>query len=276
MIRKAAVLATAFFILASLQAGFAQEVLTNDSVLQLMELGFSDDLIIQKIDSTEVSFDLSLDGLASLQEAGVSEEVLSAMLDKVSNPGRVEAPTAEAAEPKREAGIYLYRTTPVDGQSTKVDKLMPSVFTQARAGGILKSAFTGGLAKIKTYAVLPGPRAEMGVESRSPLFRFVFDTTDSGLARNTAIPTSPRDFVLAKLEVRSKKGNTNRELLVGKAGATGVKEGMLDEAVIDFYFEEIDTGVYEVGPKRPLEPGEYCFIPKTAEEGDYIWDFSVR
>ena len=46
----------------------AQEVITNKSIIQMKELGFDDNLIIDKIYTSDVKFDASINGLSKLKK----------------------------------------------------------------------------------------------------------------------------------------------------------------------------------------------------------------
>ena len=57
-----------------------QETLNNQSVIDMIEIGFEEQVIIDKIESTSSDFDTSIESLKSLKQSGVSSSVLSAML----------------------------------------------------------------------------------------------------------------------------------------------------------------------------------------------------
>src|SRR5712671_6871652 len=73
----------------------AQEVLTNDSVIQMVKAGLPEAVVIAKIKSTSSKFDLKTDSLVSLKKAGVSDKVLEAMVAA----GSGAAPSTAAAAP---------------------------------------------------------------------------------------------------------------------------------------------------------------------------------
>src|SRR5688572_20743296 len=58
----------------------AQEVLTNDSVVQMVKAGLPEAIVIAKIKGTPSKFDLKTDSLVNLKKAGVSDKVLEAMV----------------------------------------------------------------------------------------------------------------------------------------------------------------------------------------------------
>lgn len=53
--------------------------LTNDSIIELVDAGFSEGTIIRRIEQSPVAFDFSADKVAELRKRRVSEKVLSAM-----------------------------------------------------------------------------------------------------------------------------------------------------------------------------------------------------
>lgn len=60
----------------------AQEVLTNQSIIDLIELGFEEQVVIDKIESSETNFDTTIDALKILRKKGVLDKVLSSMIKK--------------------------------------------------------------------------------------------------------------------------------------------------------------------------------------------------
>lgn len=57
--------------------------LTNNDVLELKRVGFSDDLIITKIQGSTCSFQLETQDLIELKKAGLSDKVIGAMMAKM-------------------------------------------------------------------------------------------------------------------------------------------------------------------------------------------------
>jgi hypothetical protein len=76
-----------------------EEVLTNDSVMQLLQAGLDEDLIISKIQKTKYSFDTSTQGLVALQKGGVSKRLLAFMMDPTKPPEAKLTPVAAVATP---------------------------------------------------------------------------------------------------------------------------------------------------------------------------------
>src|ERR1035437_670343 len=73
------------------------ETLTNDSVIQLHKLGLGDSTIVAKIKASTCQFDTSVDALKTLKDAGLSDEIIQAMLLVSTSPAPAPAPVAPLA-----------------------------------------------------------------------------------------------------------------------------------------------------------------------------------
>src|SRR5438477_5846084 len=62
----------------------SSEVLTNKSVISLTSAGMSKKLILSKIQSSKCNFTTDTESLINLKKTGVDEEVIEAMVDKMS------------------------------------------------------------------------------------------------------------------------------------------------------------------------------------------------
>ena len=63
-----------------------QRIINNDSVIRLSQSGLSEDAIITAINTSPGAYDTSVDGLIALQNAGVGEKVIEAILAKSAAP----------------------------------------------------------------------------------------------------------------------------------------------------------------------------------------------
>jgi hypothetical protein len=95
---KASLIAFAFAIStvflppsATAQAGAEREVLSNDSVVQMVVAKVPKDLILTKIQSTSTAFDITANSLVALYQRKVSTDLIKAMmLASASNPASKE------------------------------------------------------------------------------------------------------------------------------------------------------------------------------------------
>jgi hypothetical protein len=240
------------------RAGLAtEETLTNASVIELHNLDLGDAVVIEKIKTSKCEFDVSTDGLKQLKEAGVTADVIKAMITAMA-PSKASAeapaPPGDPNDPAapHEPGIWLYEET--DGKR-KMTKLAPSVFAGTKSGGAWGVAW-GGTAK--TRAVLSGPQAALQISDVRPTFYFYFEETQHGLSRADGAVTTPNEFFLSQMEVRKTKNE--RRLVVGKVSWGGSSFGPDQKATRPFDSEKIAPGVYKVVPTRDLDDGEYCFL----------------
>jgi hypothetical protein len=68
----------------------AQEALTNEAILKLVQAGISEDLVVKLIHSRAGKYSLDADQVISLKNAGLSDRIVRAMIERSGS----EAPTA--------------------------------------------------------------------------------------------------------------------------------------------------------------------------------------
>ena len=265
----------------------AQSVaITNQDVVTLVKNKFSDDLIIAQISSAKSkSFDLTTAGLIALKIAGVSERVLAVMMG-AADPGKPGPAPSTQPPPMTQVALTAPPTTSVSGREAgiyleegkELVQLEPTVFSGGKTGGVLKSAFTYGLAKANWKAVVRSPRAGLRVYDGLPVFYFYFERSGAGLSGSFFGATSPNEFVLAKMKV----SKSDRELVVGQFGALGASTGTRSEDTVPLHIEKIQPGVYKVSPEEALIEGEYCFFYAAGASGfmtsgsGKLFDFGVQ
>src|SRR5947209_7534241 len=98
-------------------------------------------------------------------DAGVSEAALAA---GANNP---DAP--------HDSGIYLY----TEKNNQKVMVPLERAATQGTKTGVLGAAFTGGLVKGKTKAIIPGMRSSIRSADDRPVFYFYFEDKAAALGK---------------------------------------------------------------------------------------------
>ncbi len=234
----------------------AQEVLTNDSVIQMVKAGLPEAVVIAKIKSTSTKFDLKTDSLVGLKKAGVSDKVLEAMVAAgsgaaPSTAGATPAPPAPAVAAgalKNQDVIYqLVSGKYVEMFATSANLETNMAFFQS-----------------KSEVVLEGKKAQYRTTEKQPVFLSTYSSTDAPL-------------------VRLKQGDdhNDRNLKIGSGafmpfGGTQ-KMGVRNEDKIAVSIERDPRGFYKVTPSAPLAPGEYGFILATgfgAGSGK-VYDFGV-
>jgi len=255
-----------------LNTTLAQETITNQTVIEMVELGFDDYLIIDKINTSDVKFETSIAELSKLKKAGVSSEIMSLILEKSKQ------------NTKSKTGIY-YLTD--NGESKLVQ---PSVFSGSSNNKVAQK-LVSGLINSKQKARLPKTRSNNVIQSNTPEFTFIFDpsTTEvdnlqTGQGSQAGIfnwwfrtASNPNEFVLVKLTVKEKKNL--REVITGKSSWISSSEGIDPKYALEFSIDEIEGNKFKVIPAY-LEPGEYAFIYQgqvpQGRSNQSVFDFSVR
>lgn len=247
-----------------------EEVLTNQSILDMMELGFTSDVIVGKIETTKSSFNTTVDALKTLKEKGVGNDIIIAMM----RSNKVENDKKEVSKVKK-TGIFVKV-----GEELK--KIYPTVFSGSKTN-TLGAALSYGLADAKIKSTLSGEHSQNIVSSNSPEFYFHFDisqTSELSLRATNwwfSVASSPNEFVLVKLKSKGKK----REMEIGKVNLyAGNSIGVDEKNVIKFDIEHLSDTEFKVTPAWFLEPGEYCFyyqgiVPVGGYSNQAVFDFSI-
>ena len=244
--------------------------LTNADVLKMVEAKLDDDIIIGKIKSSPENFDTSIDAILKLKGAGASDALIHAMVDAAArNKPAVKAATIKETTPDpndpmspHASGIYWK----ANGDKRLV-KLEPFTYSQERCGP--------GMFKMTCKIRIEGDRATLRITDATPEFWFYFPT-GSGEAFSSSGPSSTDDFVLAKVEKKSKE----RQLAVGQGGMTGIKAGVRSQDRVAVESKQVAPRIYVVKASRPLEPGEYVFMRaavtmESASSGK-VFDFGIE
>lgn len=243
------------------------ETLNNEAVVSLVKAGLGDEVVIAKIKSSAVQFDLSTAQIIALKGRGVSGPVIAAMID-TSQAGSVSSKAAFSADSPdpmvpHPSGIYMLADWLPEAKMIRID---PTMSNQTKTGGILGYAFTGGIAPLSMKTVLPNGSARVKTSQGQPVFYFYFDEANRSLSQGAstgvwlagpaASVTSPSEFSLVRFDVKKDR----REARVGSFNIAGAKTGVMDKDRISFAYDQVTPGVFKVTPSASLKPGEYAFI----------------
>jgi hypothetical protein len=113
--------------------------MTNDAVIRMVKAGLNDNLVVQTISSQPGQYTTDADALVQLKQAGVSDRVIQAMVDK----GRVrltrpETPVVVADD--NEIGVYY------KDRNGAWQPIEPEIVHEV-SGGFIKSTATHGIIK---------------------------------------------------------------------------------------------------------------------------------
>jgi len=249
----------------------AQEVVTNESIIQMKELGFDETIIMSKINASDVDFDASITALSELKKAGVSSEVIALVMQKAQ------------FSTKSKTGIYYLAAD----DTTK--PILASVFSGTNQNAVAQQ-LVSGLINAKVKSQLPKRTSNNVINSTKPEFTFIFDPdTGADNMQNYQgekpslfnwwfrVATSPNEFVLVKMRV--KKSKNLREVITSKSNMFTSSNGIDPKASIPFKIETVGNNKFTVVPER-LEPGEYCFIYQgnvpNGRTNQSVFDFSIK
>ncbi len=241
----------------ALAAPAMAETLTNQSIVVMTQAKLGDEAIIAKIRNSDGQYQLDTSDIIALKNDGVSGPVIAAMLS--GKAPAAQALSLDSVDPMipHPSGVYL-----VSGQ--KMARIDATASNQAKTGGILGYALTGGLASMSMKASIQNPAARVRTGNVSPVFYFFFDESNPGTAAQSsawqagtaATVTAPSEFTLIRL--MEKKGR--REARVGSVNIGGAKTGVMDSDRLPFDYQMVRPGVFKVSAKAALTPGEYGFI----------------
>lgn len=247
------------------------EKLTNKSITDMIGLGFSEDIIITKIKTSDADFDTNIEALKDLKSKGVSDKIIVAIMNSKEKQGTVQNKEAD-----NKNGIYIKF-------NDKYTKILPAVFSGSKTN-TLGAAFSYGIASAKIKSIMNNAHSNNVIDSNKPEFWFFFTRKDNDSFKISSVnwwfssASSPNEFALVRLN--SKKNN--REMVTGKVNVySGSKTGIDEKYLIPFDIETIDEYTYKVKPKNPMEDGEYCFfyqgtIPQGGYTNQSVFDFSVK
>lgn len=240
--------AVLLLLLASAAAQELTKRFSNNDIVEMVSLGLSDDVIIDKIRNSgdEAKFDTSVEALKALKAAKVSDAVIRVMINPkaaappavtaVSAPAAVAAPVDDPNLPPKEVGVFWKdggKFIFIEGQNV----------SQAKIGGRAAHYFSYGIASKHWNGVVSGPTSRNKVKENRPVF-YLYVPENSG----------PQDYVLVKLD----KKDDRREFEVGKIGGWGGgKSGTKDSKRQGFEFERVAARTYKLVINDELKPGEY-------------------
>src|SRR5437763_14333431 len=84
----------------------AQTALTNDSIIKMLKAGLGEDIVLSTVKAQPGNFATGVDDLIALKSAGVGDNVIGAMVDKMASRGNPLAPApASTPVPPIAAGV---------------------------------------------------------------------------------------------------------------------------------------------------------------------------
>jgi len=242
----------------------------NDGVIALVEAGLGDDVILSKIDGLPCVYDVSTTSLIQLRIAGVSNAVISAMVQRCVGASRAQGLSASSSDPSvaRIPGIYLDQGAV---GSPDLVSLLPIMASSGQTTGNGTVLFPH-----RAWLGISGLSSAQAVSGGQPTLYFYFENDDRRVgsfgASGTEAAQSPNEFSLVKFRIR----NGQRQVTVGESNMFSTRVGLDPEDILGVSIEQIGDGIFRVTPAGALEAGEYGFALKTSSDSYRIFDFSIR
>ena len=255
------------------------DTLTNEKIIRLSKLGLQPSVIINKIQTSYTSFDVSTDGLIKLSDNGVSSDVINEMMKFDNMKQSAVANQKDMNDPLTKRGVGIYYFNPND-KERKLKKVDPTVTSTNKSGGFgssLAQRYSAGIAKNKERTNLAGAKSHLQINEDSPVFYFYFEKNSNSNDDNWffASATSPNEFVLVLLD----ENKDSREMIIGTSNAYGSSTGVPNKIKVPFDYSEVSDGIYKVTFKQPLIKGEYCFLYTSSTPSRFnnnkVFDFGV-
>jgi hypothetical protein len=241
---------------------FAQETLTNDSVIKLLKAGLSEELIVTTINSSPGNYDTSVNSLIALKKAGAGDKVLSAMILKTSGATPAAAAASNAAQPTAPgtadvpAAITLAPgTLPAGVDSVGVYFLdkggnhwqeVPAEVVNFKKEGSLKHLASAGVLKGEMTGLVGGNRSSLMMKLPA---RFILYVPEG---------RAPGEYQLIHLHANA----DSREFRAANGGIVKDAGGALRD-VLDYTPKKIAPRVYLIEMPEDFERGEYGFLPPS-------------
>ena len=252
------------------------DILTNETIIQLSKIGLQPSVIISKIRTSICKFDVSTDALIKLGNNSVSTEVITEMMKVKSDQKSDETNLKDANNPNamHAPGIYYYNPNDPEKQLRKVDA---TVIGSTETRGASYYGYGGG----SSISNVSGPASKLQITDESPTFYFYFENNTDPVLSNWwfAIATTPNEFALVKFETNKVSRSFQTAKVSGGGGYSGGVSGIPEKVKIPFDYNEVAPGIYSVTFKKPLKYGEYCFVYGTLAPQRYVnnkvFDFGI-
>ena len=228
-------------------AAIGQETLTNEGVINLVKSGMSEDLIMNVISKQAASFALGAGDLVGLKNAGVSERIITAMVNK-SGGASAPTPTGPSAPASpfggktnvNEPGIFYKKS------NEYLELLAEDV--NWKTSGALKSIASAGIIKKDLKGNINGPSSRNFLQNPVE----IVIAPPAGLSIN--------DYILLPM----KPGKGVREFEVGPVNQqSGVAKG-----AVPFGVEKVGPNAFRIVFQTAPGPGEYGILT-TKSAGGY-------
>jgi len=224
-------------------AAFAQDALTNDSVVKMVKAGLGEGVIVGMIQSQPGNYSLNPDDMVKLKADGVGDKILAAMIAKntASPAPAAGGGTAAAADLPKDADIGVYFK-----RGTEWEEMLPEVVNW-KTGGVLKHVASAGVVKGDVNGHLEGVHSRNSL--KSPVEVVIY---------------APEGVAITEYQLLHLHEQTNSREFRTVTGGVMHESGGATRDIIPFEGKRVSKGVYKVLLPSSIGAGEYGFLPPGA------------
>ncbi len=228
--------------------------MNNESVLKMVKAGLGDDLVIQTINTQPGQYVTDADSLVVLKTAGVSDRVITAMINKSRRQlTNVPEKPVELSD-VNEIGVYY------KDRAGKWIAIEPEI-VHIKSGGFIKSTVTHGVIKQDRNGHLNGRESKLALQCPIEVLIYV----PEGVSANEY------DFL------RFRINSNNREFRV-LTGGVFHSTGGADRDEVPFKPVKTAPHTYQFTVNKDTGGGEYGILPPgtgNVTNGGKIYTFAI-
>jgi hypothetical protein len=228
--------------------------MNNDSVLKMVKAGLGDDLVIQTINTQPGQYVTDADSLVTLKTAGVSDRVITAMINK-SRRQLTNAPEKPVElSDVNEMGVYY------KDRAGKWIAIEPEI-VHIKSGGWLKSTATHGIIREDRNGHLNGRESKLALQCPIEVLIYVPE----------GVSATEYDFL------RFRINSDNREFRV-LTGGVFHSTGGADRDEVPFKPVKTAAHTYQFTVEKNTGGGEYGILPPgtgNVTNGGKIYTFAI-
>jgi hypothetical protein len=251
------------------------DTLKNTIIIKLVSAKLGENLIINKIKTSPVNFDISPDGLILLKKSGVSDSILSYMVSmqsKMENSRKENLlnNSIDGENTLQKSGIYFG-----DNKFTKLD---PTSFSSTIKGAYFPRVISTLIGNSANYNLtqntpiyfnfIPSKKDLNSTNNSGSLNQDYFDAIMNQMAGANVV-ISPNEFQLIKLSVKNKKRSFYQY-----SNMFGQIKNTPSKFIIDFKYEKVSEYTFKIILPEKIIPGQYCFI--YGASGQKVYDFEIK
>ena len=224
-----------------------QQSLTTDQVIQMVEAGLGEDLIITRLRRDGKAFNLEVEEMLRLKKSGVSDNILKIMVDpkaaiagadegeRAGSTAPADTTKSEPTGPVSEIGVYYKR-------ASGWVEMLPEVVNW-KTGGVLKSIASAGIVKGDVNGIVNGPNSRNSV--KTPVEVLIYVPEGTAITEYQLLRLRPKDD---RREFRTITGG----IMHTSGGAT--------RDLVPFEGKRVAPRMFEVLLPSNLGAGEYGFL----------------